>query len=170
MFTKADIEKYFMAEKQSGLLFLIIGVVVIVIAVVFVAFLKTSFYKGAAVPLLLIGIIQLAVGYTVYKKSDEDRIKNVYAYDMNPGQLKTEELPRMQKISKNFTVYLWIEMALTLAGVVLVFYFRSRPDGMFWYGLGTALIIQSVLLLCTDYVAEKRAIVYTRGLESFLKK
>src|SRR5450432_4695096 len=101
MFTKQDIEKYFLAEKQMSILFIIIGSVAVVLAIIFFFLLKTSFYKGAAVPLLLIGLIQLIAGATVFKKSDNDRIRNVYAYDMNPGQLKNEELPRMKTVVKN---------------------------------------------------------------------
>src|SRR5437762_4412597 len=98
MFSKQDIEKYFLAEKQLGLLFIVVGAVAIVLAIIFFFLLKTSFYKGAAIPLLVIGLIQLIAGTTVYKRSDNDRIRNVYAYDMNPGQLKNEELPRMQAV------------------------------------------------------------------------
>ena len=45
MFTKADIEKYFNAEKQESLLFMLIGVAGIIAAFVFFFFLKTNFYK-----------------------------------------------------------------------------------------------------------------------------
>ncbi len=88
MFTKADIEKYFNAEKAESLLFLGIGIAGIIVAVLFLFVLKTQFYKGAAVPLLLVGVVMGIVGYTVYTRSDGDRIRNVYAYDMNPGELK----------------------------------------------------------------------------------
>ncbi len=50
MFTKADIEKYFNAEKAESLLFLGIGIAGIIVAVLFLFVLKTQFYKGAAVP------------------------------------------------------------------------------------------------------------------------
>ncbi|MBP9099066.1 MAG: hypothetical protein KBF74_09645, partial [Ferruginibacter sp.] len=70
MFTKSDIEKYFTAEKSESLLFVIIGFTAIIAAVVFFFFLKTNFYKGLSVPLLLIAFIQISVGFTVYKRSD----------------------------------------------------------------------------------------------------
>ena len=68
MLTKAEIEKYFTAEKSESLLFLVIGIIAILLAIAFFFFLKTSFYKGAAVPLLVIGIIQAIVGFTVYSQ------------------------------------------------------------------------------------------------------
>ena len=110
-FTKTNIEKYFIAEKQESLLFLLIGIAGLITAIVFFFFLRTNFYKGAAIPLLVIGLLLGIVGYTVYKRSDEDRKRNVYAYDMNPSQLKDKELPRMKKVIQNFTIYKWIEIA-----------------------------------------------------------
>jgi len=169
MFSKSDIERYFVAEKQESLLFLIIGIIAIALAAGLYYFGKTSFYKGAAIPLLVIGLIQGIVGYTVYARSDEDRKRNVYAYDMNPGELKDRELPRMQKVNANFAIYRWTEITLSVLGLGLGLYFRNRPGGEFWYGLGAALAIQALLMLGADYFAEKRAAEYTAGIESFLK-
>lgn len=170
MFSKQDIEKYFLAEKQLSLVFIVIGSIAIILAVVFFFLLKTSFYKGAAVPLLLIGLIQLIAGATVFKKSDNDRIRNVYAYDMNPGQLKNEELPRMKTVVKNFAVIKWAETAFIIAGLALIFYYRTNADKAFWYGLGLTLTIQAILLFFADYSSEKRAIQYKNGVEGFVQK
>lgn len=51
MFTKADIEKYFIAEKSESMLFLVFGLIAISLSIFFFSYLKTNFYKGAAVPL-----------------------------------------------------------------------------------------------------------------------
>jgi hypothetical protein len=170
MFSKADIEKYFLAEKEESLIFIIIGIMALLLAIAFFIFYKTSFYKGAAIPLLVVGLIQLVVGYTVYKRSDEDRIRNVYAYDMNPGQLKNEELPRMKTVNKNFVIYRWAEIILVITGLVFIYYFRSNADKAFWFGLGLTLTIQALVMLVADYPAEKRAKLYTTGMESFVEK
>ncbi|MBK8140711.1 MAG: hypothetical protein IPK57_06640 [Chitinophagaceae bacterium] len=110
MFTKSDIEAYFTGEKQESLLFLFIGIAGISTAIIFFFLLKTSFYLGAAIPLLVIGLLLGIVGYTIYKRSDDDRKRNVYAYDMNPSALKEKELPRMKKVMKNFVIYRWVEI------------------------------------------------------------
>ena len=167
MFTKTDIEKYFTVEKSESLLFVIIGIAAIVLAVIFFFFLKTNFYKGIAVPFLLIGLIQLTVGFVVYKRCDDDRKRNVYAYDSNPSQLKNKEIPRMEKVNKNFVLYRWIEIVLILAGLVLIFLYRSNTERSFWYGLGIGLAIQAAIMLGADYFAEARAMVYTKGLQEF---
>jgi len=170
MFTKQDIERYFIAEKQESLVFLIIGCLAIVLALVAWFYGRTSFFRGAAIPLLLVGLIQGIVGFTVYRRSDDDRVRNVYAFDMNPGQLRTEELSRMEKVNKNFDIYFGIEVALAFIGVGLVIYFRRKPDLVFWYGFGVALALQAVIMLTADYFAEKRADKYTAGIIDFLKE
>ena len=170
MFTKADIEKYFNAEKAESLLFLGIGIAGIIVAVLFLFVLKTQFYKGAAVPLLLVGVVMGIVGYTVYTRSDGDRIRNVYAYDMNPGELKEKELPRMEKVMKNFVTIRYVEMILAVTGLILFFYFRVNTEKQFWAGLGLGLLIMALLGLGADYFAEKRGHVYLNGLKNFVQK
>lgn len=170
MFSKTDIEKYFVAEKQESLLFLGIGVAGLITALIFFFFLKTPFYKGAAIPLVLIGLLLGVVGYTVYRRSDEDRVRNVYAYDMNPQDLKDKELPRMKVVMKNFVLYRYTEIALALLGLVLFVYFRTHENRYFWKGFGLTLFIMALTALFADYFAEKRGHIYIKGVESFVNK
>jgi hypothetical protein len=151
-------------------LFLFIGIAGVVAAIIFFFFLKTNFYKGVAIPLLLIGLLLGVVGYTVYKRSDGDRMRNVYAYDMNPGDLKTKELPRMKTVMKNFVIYRYTEIFLFLTGALLFYYFRNDEVQQFWKGVGLTLAIMASLALAADYFAEQRGKTYTKGIESFLSK
>lgn len=169
MFTKSDIETYFTGEKQESLLFLFIGIAGISTAILFFFLLKTSFYQGAAIPLLLIGFLLGIVGYTIYKRSDDDRKRNVYAYDMNPSALKEKELPRMKKVMKNFVVYRWVEIFLFLLGAGLYISFIRDFRHDFWRGFGLALAVMGLLALTADYFAEKRGAIYLKGIESFVQ-
>jgi hypothetical protein len=170
MLTKADIEKYFIAEKQESLVFLVIGIAAIVLALIFYFAAKTQIYRGAALPLLILGLMQAIAGYTVYIKSDDQRISQVYAYDMNPDQLKTVELTRMRKVKTNFLIYRWIEIGVFIAGLVLIILFRNQPTKNFWLGFGISLTIMSAELFIADFIAEKRGVHYTSLLEEFNKK
>lgn len=167
MLTKTDIEKYFNAEKNESLLFIIIGIAAITLALIFFFYLKTNFYKGASIPFLVVGLIHLFVGTIVFNRSDNDRIRNVYAYDMNPGELQTKEIPRMEEVNKQFVVYRYTEITLLLIGLSLFFYFNPQPDKRFWVGLGVALAIETAVSLGADYFAEKRATTYTSQLKDF---
>jgi hypothetical protein len=170
MFSKTDIEKYFMSEKQESLVFIVVGLIAIAAAIAFYFFIRSSFFKGAAWPLLIVGLIQVVVGFTIYTRSDHDRVRNVYAYDMNPGELKSREIPRMETVNKSFTVYRWIELVLLGLGVILILVNTRNPGGIrFWFGFGIALVFQAVIMLAADYFAEKRAISYYKGLVEFTR-
>jgi hypothetical protein len=169
MFTKADIEKYFNAEKSESLLFLIIGIAAIIAAVTCYFFLKTNFYKGMAVPFITIGLLLGIVGYTVYARSDNDRIRNAYAYDMNPSELKNKEIPRMEKVIKNFVLYRYTEIILALTGIILFVYYKTDSEKTFWKGLGLSLALMALVALAADYFAEKRARQYADGLKNWIE-
>lgn len=161
---KANIEKYFMAEKNESVIFMMIGVIAIIIALVGLFYIKTSLFKGASIPLIAIALIQLVVGYTVYSRSDDQRKEMVYCFDMNQEKLKTTEKQRMEVVNKNFIYYRWIEIALLITGLIVFFYNNTNKN--FWFGLGLALFIQSSLMLVADYFAEKRGKVYYQQIKS----
>lgn len=170
MFSKVDIENYFIAEKQGGFLFLLIGVAAIIAGIVFYFFLRSSLHRGIAIPVFLIGLLMVVVGYTVYNNSDNDRLRNVYAYDMNPTELKEKELPRMTTVMKSFVVYRYTEIFLVLVGTGLFIYFLKDADNSFWKGLGLGLACMALIALASDYFAEKRGTIYTKGIQSFINK
>jgi hypothetical protein len=172
MFQQTDfnfVHKYFMAEKQESLLFLGVGIVALILSAIFFFGIKTnpSFYKGAAIPLLVIGLIQVVVGYTVYARSDKQRIEVAYQLGLDKkGFATTQEIPRMGKVMKSFVIYRYIEIALAIAGIFLIVLFKNKPDQYFWLGVGITLTIQSLLMLGADYFAEKRGHVYFRELKN----
>ena len=170
MLTKTLIEKYFLAEKQESLLFISIGIIAILLAILGWLYFKTAFWKGASIPFLAIALLQIIVGYTVYSRSDEQRVDMVYSLDMNPDQLTKVELPRMEVVNKNFVIYRWIEIVLVLVGMGLYVYFRENTPQEFWKGFGFALCLQAILMLGADYFAEQRALEYTAALSSFSVK
>jgi hypothetical protein len=170
MLTKTDIEKYFIAEKQESLVFLVIGLLAIVLALIFYFIVKTQVYRGAAVPLLVLGLVQAIAGYAVILRSDDQRISQVYAYDMNPDQLKTIELTRMRKVKTNFQIYRWIEIGAIITGIVLIILFHNPTGKTYWLGLGITLTLMAAELFIADFIAEKRAVHYTNQLEEFNRK
>ncbi|MDI9366013.1 MAG: hypothetical protein QM541_13735 [Flavobacterium sp.] len=177
MLTKNDIERYFIAEKSDARIFIIIGIVSVVIGILALLIYKSQAYKGAALPLIVIGLIQIIVGYATLKKCDVDRVRMVYAYDMNPSEIKSYELPRMNVVNKNFTTYRLLEIGLVIAGLMLVFYnsffalpkYKQAQEYSFFYGLGIALAIEAVILLSTNFFAEKRAAKYTTQIKSYVQ-
>lgn len=170
MFSKTDIEQYFVAEKQGSIFFLAFGIIAAIAALTCYFVWKTSFVKGMMIPLLIVGVIAVIIGTTVYKRSDADRQRNVYAYDLNPDELKQKEYPRMQKVMKSFKVIIVAEVLLLLVGAFLYFYFRQQETRQFVSGLGFGLLLMCVAALALDLSAQRRAAVYMKGLTSFVLK
>jgi hypothetical protein len=170
MFTKAGAEVYFNAEKWAGLLFAVAGVLAIVAALLVFFAIKTSFWKGAALPLLLIGLVEVAVGYTVYGRSDAQRQQIVYNMDMNPGAIAKAEVPRMQKVMQNFRLYRYMEIALLVLGLFLFLTLNTSADRQFWCGLGFGLALQAFAMLLADGFAERRGHWYHKGINSFIEQ
>lgn len=174
MFEQRDfsfIYKYFIAEKQESLLFIIVGIIAILLAAVFWFFIKgsPSFYKGLAVPLIVLGSLQTIVGFNIYTRTDNQKKDIAYNMGIEPVSfVKNTELPRMKKVMKSFSIYRSMEITFIIAGLVLIFLFRVNPDRSFWYGLGIALAIQGAFMLGADYFAEKRGGVYTEELKKII--
>ncbi len=158
---------YFTEEEIESLFFIIVGVITISLAFIFWFIIKYSFYNGLAFPFLIIGLIQLIVGTTVYIRSPKDIVKVEHIIKHEPQKIQTEELPRMETVMKSFTIYKWIEIALILTGIILFMSFYNSSQ-TFWKGLGLGLIIQASLMLSLDIVAEKRGGTYIQHL-SILK-
>ena len=164
------IYKYFTAEKNESLLFIIIGIIAIILAVIFFFFIKTNIalFKGAIIPLAVLGIIQLVAGYSVYARSDKQSADVAYNIGLEPvAYANNKEIPRMETVMKNFVIYRWVEIAMVITGSVLFFSFKNNIDKQFWKGFGLTLAIMALLALAADYFAEQRGRIYLKGLQQF---
>jgi|JI9StandDraft_1071089.scaffolds.fasta_scaffold75150_2 hypothetical protein len=162
-------ESYFKQEQIESLIFIILGILSICLALIFLGIIKYSFFKGMAVPLLLIGLTQLTVGSIVYLRSPEDKYRVTQMLINERSKIKTEEIPRMEKVMQNFTVYKWIEIVLILASIILLIIFYSSPQ-TYWKGLALGLLIQAIMMLSLDVLAENRGQVYIEQLQKISKR
>lgn len=85
------IHDYFNAEKFESLFFIGVGIVAIVLGLYFWFGLKEAFYKGIAIPFVLIALIQLTVGITVYLRSPKDIIMVENILKMNRRRYKPKK-------------------------------------------------------------------------------
>ena len=162
-------ESYFKQEQIESLIFIILGILSICLALIFLGIIKYSFFKGMAVPLLAVGLIQLIVGTTIYLRSPEDKYRVTQMLINKRSKIKTEEIPRMEKVMQNFTVYKWIEIVLILASIILLIIFYYSPQ-TYWKGLALGLLIQAIIMLSLDVLAENRGQVYIEQLQKISKR
>jgi hypothetical protein len=160
-----QLEKYFYAEKYESIFFVLVGILAITFAAYFLIKIKQPFYNGVAYPLIAVAFIQIAVGSSVYIRSPKDiaRVKEIVA--TNTSKIKTQEIPRMQVVMKNFIIYRWVEIVLLVAGIIMFLYFQSST---FYKGFGLGLFIQASFLLLLDYFAERRGAIYLEYLQTLI--
>jgi hypothetical protein len=156
------ITDYFPAEKRESLLFIIVGITAIVVAVLLIA--DESPYVGMAYPLVAVGLIQLAVGATVYFRTDRQISQLLVGVEADPAGTAQRELVRMIGVNRGFIVYRWTEVVLMAAGIVgLVLLRESR----LLFSVATGLVVQTGLMLLLDIVAERRASLYLKRIENY---
>lgn len=167
MINKTDIEQYFLAEKNGAMLVLIAGIIAVVLGIVFLLLLKSPFYKGAAFVLIAAGLLQSVIGYRIYKTSDKHRIDTVYAYDMNPNNLKTQELPRVKKAISSIQIFILVEAVLLVTGAVIYLKNNNMQGNPAWKGAALILVIEGLLLIFADIPALLRNKGYLKQMVEF---
>lgn len=70
-----QVVKYFNGEKAESYIFIFIGVIAFAMALYFIFALKTSFWKGVAIPFILVALLEFMVGYTIVTRSSKDIIR-----------------------------------------------------------------------------------------------
>ncbi|RLD27755.1 MAG: hypothetical protein DRI54_00555 [Bacteroidetes bacterium] len=155
---------YFKEEKAESLWFILIGIFSILFSIwLFIKF-KEGFYRGLIIPVVLISLIQLTVGTTVYFRTDKQIEIIVDQLKVDKQSAQTEELVRMEMVMKNFKIYKWIEFLFILSGVLLLIFITDKP---FWSGIGAGLLIEGTFMIVLDVIAEMRGAKYLEWLQQF---
>lgn len=157
------IQTYFTEEKIESLFFIILGSIAVLLAIIFLGIIKYSFFKGMAIPLLFIGLMQIVVGSIVYSRVPKDIERMDQIINNQTSLIQTTEIHRMETVLQNFTIYKWIEITLIILGIILILTFYKSQQ-TFWKGLGLGLLIQACIMLSLDIIAEHRADIYLRYL------
>ncbi len=159
------ITEYFSGEKMQCLVGIAISAVSIALALYFLLQLKTDLYKGVAWPFLIISVLLLSICVGVVWRTAGD-IERVSNYVQNePEKIKTDEIPRMENVMRNFKVIKVVELSLLAVGIFLAMFGASK-GAMQLTGIGIGLGIQSAIMYGFDYFAHKRADVYFEFLQN----
>jgi uncharacterized membrane protein len=152
---------YFTGEKEESYIFLILGMVGLAMSIYFILVNASSFWRGLAIPFVIVSVLEVIVGVTLIYRSPKDIIRVEHYIKNEKSKIKTVEIPRMEKVMKNFVIFRNTEIALILAGICIYFIFGKFD---FWKGLGLGFFIQASVVLTLDYFAEKRGFIYLEHL------
>jgi MFS family permease len=155
------IKTYFTAEKSESLIFMAFGIITILFSAYALFKWGDSFYKGFAIPVILIGLIQMVVGSTVYFRSDKQIQEMENLFQKDTVAFAEAETPRMEAVMKNFSLYKKVEVAFVVIGLILIFSFSAKE---FWLGIGVGMLLQGALMLTADIFAERRGKEYIHSI------
>ena len=150
---------YFSAEKQESIIFMAVGLVVITLSIWL--WMNDHRLKSMAYPLVIIGLMQLVVGSTVYLRTDLQASTLTTQLQENPESFQRDEISRMQTVMKNFSIYKMIEMLLLITGLAMIAFWQRNDIAA---GIGIGLILQAAITLVLDIFAETRGADYLVAL------
>jgi hypothetical protein len=156
-----QLNHYFSAEKQESVIFITVGL----LAIGFSAWLWMNGHrlKSMAYPLVLIALMQMVVGVSIYLRTDTQLATLSAQLQLEPAALKAQETRRMQTVMKNFSIYKGVEMLLLIVGLGMVAFLQHNDLAA---GIGVGLVLQAALTLTLDLFAESRGTVYLSALHA----
>ena len=156
-----QMSSYFSAEKQESLIFVAVGLVAIGISIWL--WMNGHRLKSMAYPLVTIALMQIAVGGSVYLRTNTQMSTLSGQLAASPAALKAEETTRMQTVMNNFSIYKAVEMVLLIVGVGMVAFLQRHDVAA---GIGVGLVLQAAFTLTLDIFAEARGADYLSALHS----
>lgn len=155
------ISTYFNAERAESLLFIAVGAIALAVSAWCLLVLRKPFFNGMAVTLAVVAALQLIVGVTVYQRSPQDTARVQQMVQSAPERIRSEEVPRMRVVMRNFKIYLGVELALLILSLVVIL--LASPGG-FLRGAAMGLALQAVFTAALDLVATRRGDAYLSWL------
>lgn len=154
---------YFRGEKLLGIVLVPVGLGVLGFAGHLWRAHTGGFMWAMIIPLFLVGVGFAAGGTVLAIKSDRQMSDLQQQFREAPAEMVAEERARMDKVNANWPR---IKMAWTIIiAISLLLVMVVRTD---WaLGLGLAFLLVASFMMALDVFAEKRANVYTAGLQQF---
>jgi hypothetical protein len=162
----SQMEGYLNAERAESRLFVGMGALSIAGGAVALAASDRDFLKGAGLPLMGLGLIQLVVGSTVWWRTEAQKAHLRTLILSDPSRYVSEESARMKQVNDNFVIYRWAEISLIGVGAATAGTGYAL-DKDFVTGLGVGLAFQSAVMLTLDYFAEQRGHEYASQVVGF---
>jgi hypothetical protein len=107
--------------------------------------------------------MQMVVGVAIYLRTDHQVATLSAQLQREPAALKAQEIPRMQTVMKNFSIYKGVEMVLLILGLGMLTFWQRHDLAA---GIGIGLVLQAALTLTLDIFAETRGSIYLSTLHA----
>ncbi|HJK93851.1 MAG TPA: hypothetical protein RMH85_35150 [Polyangiaceae bacterium LLY-WYZ-15_(1-7)] len=158
------IDAYFASEEAGATLFVAAGVTAIVLALGLLGLARGERrpWRGAAVPLVILGLVELAVGGAVLVTTEAQVANLKTDLEVTPAAALLEERERVEDVIAAFDVYEIVEGFLVFIGLAMAVAARRTA----YRAAGLALVAQALTLMALDVRAEGHARTYLAALEA----
>jgi hypothetical protein len=154
---------YLRGEKLEALVFILpVGLASLVFGAWLFTDGKEAFFRGLSYPFMVLGLALVVTGATVGFRTPAQVERLTAAYVAEPEKTRAEEQARMDKVNKAWPTYLATWATFGVVGLLLRFALKNE----FGRGVGTALVFFAGIGLLIDGFAERRALPYTKALET----
>lgn len=157
-----NIAKYFDGEKLQCIIGIIISIVCISISVYFL-FLQKAMVKGLAYSFIPLSVLLLIICAGVVIRTPKDIARVTGFYQEKSQKLRTDEVPRMERVMNSFGIIKKVEILFFIAGLLMAIFFRHND---LVKGIAIGLMIQGAILYLFDHIAESRGKIYLEFLRS----
>jgi hypothetical protein len=154
------IAAYFSGEKNGGLVLAGVGIAMLITAVVlFPARLEL---RSLAITVGVWSLLQLGIGIGLFLKTDAQVGALQSQLATSKDAMTATELPRMEKVQKNFVVLEMVWVAMIVVGAVVAWRMKENSAVA---GVALGILINASVLLAFDIVAERRGATYLAALK-----
>ena len=160
---------YFHGEKREAPFFLGAGLVGMGAGAVMVS-RDSEAVRGAAFPLLGIGLIQAIIGGVLLLNTDRRVRRLDEQMAKAPAALKREEAQRLVGVKTSFIGLMLAEAVMLVGGVTMAAVASSKECCRTLQGIGFGLAVEGWLSFVLDRFAYTRALEYAHALDRFEPK
>ena len=157
-----NIEKYFLEDRtQLG-----VGVLLSIFSFIVALFLfasKNVLYKGMTYGIIPLTLILFSVCVFLFFRTPNDMKKVKTFYTEMPSKMKTDELPRMEKVLKNFDWIIKTEVCFIIIGAALFLLFAKND---LLKGITIGVTAEAAILFIFDSIETERAKIYVEFLKA----
>jgi hypothetical protein len=153
-------QAYFEGERAEAVLIFMMGVAAIGLSLVLLSRYGGPLIRGLTIPLMLVGLIQLVVGGTVFTRTPAQAAALSQQLKSAPQAYRAAETARMATVMKSFTTYKIIEVVFIVVGLLGTLFVTQS----LWLGIAMGMLVQGAVMLPLDIVAEGRGRDYLAAI------
>lgn len=153
---------YFTGEKNGGLVLIGMGVAMLIAAIVF--FPAKLELRSFAITVAAWSLLELSVGIGLFLKTDAQVGALQTQLTADKAALIATEMPRMEKVQRNFVFIQYVWLAFIVLGAGLGWFFKESNTTLAGVALG--FLLNAAMFLPFEISAERRGAVYLAALKA----